>query len=228
MRGTFPSLASFLQSTLLPEDFYLNEDVVWLARQFIGKILVSRVGGIAGGIIVETEAYRGIHDRACHAWGGRRTKRTEVMYRRGGTAYVYFTYGLHHLFNIVTNKEEIPEAILVRGIIPILGIDLIRQRRQKETPVPFLCDGPACVTQALAITVEHTGSSLINGPITIHEAGIIIPDEWVENTPRIGVDYAGEDALLPYRFVVKKKYWEEIFEGAIARFSFAEVPSSKA
>lgn len=197
---------------ILPVYFYTRENVVEIAKELIGKILISTINGkLTGGIICETEAYAGTSDKACHAYNFRRTPKNEVMYWKGGCAYVYFTYGLHYLFNVVTNLENIPEAVLIRGIIPITGFDTILKRRKKTYLYEEICIGPACVTEALAITKKHNGSSLLKGPIFILNNDIIhIPPSIIENTPRIGVEYAQEDSLLPYRFVIKKKFIKEI------------------
>ena len=117
----------------LSADFYQRDDVLLISHELLGKVLCTNFHGkLTSGIIVETEAYAGITDKASHAYGGRRTKRTKTMYASGGTAYVYLCYGIHHLFNIVTNKENIPHAVLIRAIQPRVGIDIILQRRKKR------------------------------------------------------------------------------------------------
>src|SRR6059058_4701196 len=116
----------------LPREFYTRADVLEVARDLLGKKLVvtARNGARVAGLIVETEAYRGPEDRASHAWNGRRTNRTETMYGIGGTAYVYFVYGMYNQFNVVTNVEDVPHAILVRAVEPSEGLDLMRRRRR--------------------------------------------------------------------------------------------------
>ncbi|SVE63860.1 uncharacterized protein METZ01_LOCUS516714, partial [marine metagenome] len=124
-------------------DFYQRENILAISHDLLGKVLCTNFNGsLTAGIIVETEAYAGVADRASHAYGGRRTNRTEVMYSPPGTAYVYLCYGMHHLFNVVTNVEGIPHAVLIRGIEPIEGIDIILQRRKMSKLLPKLTAGP--------------------------------------------------------------------------------------
>jgi len=184
----------------LDKAIYLNEDVVFLAREFLGKVLCTSIDGqFCAGVITETEAYAGIHDRASHAWGDRRTKRTEPMYRNGGIAYVYLIYGMYSLFNIVTAPAGTPHAVLVRAVRPMDGIDLMMQRR-KAVKLKGLADGPGKLTIALGIHYSDTGKDLCGSRIWIEDRGIKTDDKKVVRGPRINVDYAGEDALLPYRF----------------------------
>lgn len=186
---------------ILPPLFYLHEDVVQVAKDLLGKVIVTKIDGItASGIITETEAYAGITDKASHAYGGRRTNRTEIMYAQGGVAYVYLCYGIHHLFNVVTNMQDIPHAVLIRAVEPLKGIDTMLQRRKKEKILPQLTAGPGAMSMALGIQTSHTGLSLSKGIITLHDEGIKV--ENIIATTRIGVDYAKEDALLPYRFYI--------------------------
>lgn len=188
----------------LPKSFFLREDVVQLSRELLGKRLCTNINGqYTSGIITETEAYAGVTDKASHAFGGRMTERTKTMFETGGTAYVYLCYGIHHLFNIVTNKKGIPHAILIRGIKAEEGIEIMLERRKKKKIDKTLSAGPGTVSQALGIQVRHSGISLHDETIWIEESGIKIPDHAVYIGPRIGVDYAGEDAKLPYRFLVK-------------------------
>lgn len=184
--------------------FYLQENVVQLAQELIGKRLCTFIDGkYTSGIITESEAYAGETDRASHAFGGRFTERTKTMYEKGGTAYVYLCYGIHHLFNIVTNKKGIPHAILIRGIQPEEGIDLMLKRRNKSKADKTLAAGPGTVSQALGIHVRHSGISLLDKTIWLEETGLEISSASISAGPRIGVDYAGEDARLPYRFLLK-------------------------
>ena len=188
----------------LKKDFYIRENVVQIANDLLGKILVTKVDGkITSGIIVETEAYNGIYDKACHAYGGRKTDRTKVMYEEGGVSYVYFCYGMHYLFNVVTNKKEVPDAVLIRGIIPLKNKKWIFQRISERSLKNGVLNGPGKVTKALGINKSFNGVSLLGNQIWIEDDGIFIPQNDVLVGPRIGVDYAGEDALLPYRFLVK-------------------------
>lgn len=186
----------------LKEAYYQNPDVLFLARDLIGKTLCTRINGVlTGGIITETEAYAGVTDKASHAYGNRRTKRTETMYSAGGVSYVYLCYGIHRLFNIVTNAADIPHAILVRAIYPGIGIEEILRRRGVK-PSPTLCIGPGKVSQALGIDLMHNNLSLNGKVIWIQDDHVNINPKDIQVGPRIGVDYAAEDAKLPYRFWV--------------------------
>jgi len=187
----------------LEAGFYNRSDVVQIARELIGKIIVTRFNGmLTTGRIVETEAYAGVIDKASHAYGGRRTKRTEVMFGAGGNAYVYLCYGIHHLFNVVTNRENIPHAILVRAVEPLEGVDIMLQRTGKKRIDYTLTKGPGNVSKALGILTDHTGHSLLSDELFITYDGYTPPDNLIAASPRIGVDYAGEDAQLPYRFTL--------------------------
>jgi DNA-3-methyladenine glycosylase len=182
----------------LPQSFYTGADVIQIAKALLGKVLVTNIDGVyTSGVITETEAYAGITDKASHAYGGRRTKRTEIMYMTGGVAYVYLCYGIHHLFNIVTNVKDIPHAVLIRAIEPMDGIDDMLVRRGKDKLTPGLTAGPGAMSVALGIHTYHSGISLQGDQIWVEDRGIAI-GEIVEAT-RVGVAYAKEDALLPYR-----------------------------
>ncbi len=192
-------------SNKIPESFYLQHDVIEIARSLIGMKLYTKINGeITGGIIAETEAYAGIGDKASHAYGGRKTKRTEVMFRQGGIAYVYFSYGMHHLFNVVTAEADIPHAVLIRGIIPETGIKWILKRRKNLRVSSDLVNGPAKLCQALGITLKQNTISLQSDIIWI-EAGISVPPTQIICTHRVGIAYAEDDANLPYRFILKDK-----------------------
>ncbi len=190
--------------TKLSKDFYLQDDVVSLSKQLLGKYLFTKEGKlITAGIITETEAYAGEIDRASHAYGGRRTQRTETMYSEGGISYVYLCYGMYSLFNVVTNKKDIPHAVLVRAIQPAEGINVILERRNAEKLKKGLTTGPGKVAMALGIDFKnHNGHNLSGNKIWIEDRGIKVPEKIINKGPRIGVDYAGEDAKLPYRFWV--------------------------
>ncbi|MFZ5552082.1 MAG: DNA-3-methyladenine glycosylase, partial [Bacteroidota bacterium] len=184
----------------LDRSFYEREDVVTISRELLGKVLFSRSGKtITAGIITETEAYAGITDKASHAWNNRRTERTKIMYETGGISYVYLCYGIHHLFNVVTNKKDIPHAILIRALSPLEGIKTMQTRRGKNVPKEKLCSGPGSLSVAMNISVKDTGKNLLGDRIWIEDTGIKINHKEISITPRIGVDYAGEDAKLPYR-----------------------------
>lgn len=187
----------------LPLEFYVREDVVQISRELLGKVLCTSLGGrVTKAIVTETEAYAGAGDKASHAYGGRRTKRTEPMYARGGTAYVYLCYGIHHLFNVVTNRAGTPHAILIRAGFPEAGVELMRKRRGKRGNGGELLAGPGALSRALGITTKLTGTSLLGDAIWIEDHDYRVADEQIEIGPRVGVDYAGEDAALPYRFRV--------------------------
>lgn len=188
----------------LNKEFYRREDVLLVAKDLLGKILVTRWEGvITSGRIVEVEAYNGIIDKASHAWNGRRTGRNEIMYANGGVCYVYLCYGIHHLFNVVTNRSEIPHAILIRALEPVKGIDTMLQRTVKKKADHSLTRGPGNLSKALGIHTVQNGLSLNSKKIFIADDGFIYPPSAIASSPRIGVDYAGEDALLPYRFFIK-------------------------
>ena len=177
--------------------------MVQVARELLGKILVTRFDGIfTAARITETEAYNGVIDRASHAYGGRRTGRTGVMYRQGGTAYVYLCYGIHHLFNVVTNAVEIPHAVLVRGAEPVTGIAAMLERTGRVTAAPPLATGPGNLSLALGFQTVHSGTDLLGNRVYLLDDGHDLFPENIIAAPRIGVDYAGEDALLPYRFYI--------------------------
>jgi DNA-3-methyladenine glycosylase len=184
--------------------FYNRKDVTRIAKDLLGKILVTRFNGIVtSGRIVETEAYAGAGDKASHAYGNRRTARTEVMFGNPGTAYVYLCYGIHHLFNIVTNRKEIPHAILIRAVEPLDGVDSMLLRTGKVQLDNTLTKGPGNVSRALGIFTHHTGKSLLSDEIYISDDGFRLKEAQILTTTRIGVDYAAEDSLLPYRFIVR-------------------------
>ncbi len=188
----------------LPVSFYRQPEVTEIAQQLLGKYFFSRIDGrLTGGMIAETEAYAGVIDRASHAYGNRRTRRTETMYLAGGVSYVYFTYGMHYLFNVVTNKKEIPHAVLIRGIIPLEGVALQKARRKKQESIKRLTNGPAKVCQALGITLQHNALSLSGNLLWMADDHFVPSPEEIISTTRVGVGYAGEDALLPYRFILK-------------------------
>ena len=185
--------------------FYQRTDVVEIAKELLGKILITKWNAIeTSGRIVEVEAYNGIIDKASHAAGGRRTDRNEIMYGDGGFAYVYLCYGIHHLFNVVTNKKETPHAILIRALDPMKGIDMMLERTGKEKLDTTLTRGPGNVSKALGISFkQHSGHSLLSKDLFIAEDDYVLNKKNVAASPRIGVDYAGEDASLPYRFYIK-------------------------
>jgi len=198
-----------MKSPTLPRSFYTRPDVVTIARELIGKTLCTRLDGepVSAGIIVETEAYSGRNDRACHANNGRRTKRTEIMYHEGGVAYVYLCYGIHHLFNVVTNVDGHADAVLIRALKPVDGIKTMLQRRDRDNPTPELTAGPGRLTEALGITTVHYGELLTGDTIWIENRDHGIDKTMIESGPRIGVEYAGRHAERPWRFYLKNNEW---------------------
>jgi DNA-3-methyladenine glycosylase len=186
-------------------DFYQRSNVIQIAKELLGKILVTKWNGIkTSGRIVEVEAYNGVIDKASHAAGGRRTNRNEIMYGDGGFSYVYLCYGIHHLFNVVTNKKETPHAILIRALDPLEGIDVMLGRTGKERLDNTLTKGPGNVSKALGISFkQHNGLSLLSKDLFIADDDFVLKKKDIGASPRIGVDYAGEDARLPYRFYIK-------------------------
>ena len=188
----------------LPIEFYTRKNVMTIAKDLLGKLLVTRFDGIVtAGRIVETEAYNGAVDKASHAFGNRRTRRTEIMFANGGRAYVYLCYGIHHLFNVVTNASEIPHAVLIRAIEPLVGMETMLFRTKKNKLDHSITKGPGNVSRALGITTNHTGMSLLKDELFIADDGFAVKRNMILTTPRIGVIYAEEDALLPYRFIIK-------------------------
>jgi len=187
----------------LPRSFYL-QPTLRVARALLGKILVHEAPeGPAAGRIVEVEAYRGPLDRAAHSAGGHRSPRNETMWGAPGHAYVYFVYGMHHCMNVVTRPPGTPEAVLIRALEPLTGLDLMRVRRQlPDAPAWRLCRGPGALCRALGVTRAHDGSDLVRGPLRVVDAEPV-PSRLVHRATRIGVAYAGPDALRPWRFLVR-------------------------
>jgi len=198
-----------MAGTKLTRSFYVRPDVVRIARELTGKVLCTRLDGgpLTSGLIVETEAYSGRNDRACHANNGRKTDRTEVMYREGGVAYVYLCYGIHHLFNVVTNREGLADAVLIRAVQPIDGIDTILERRSASGLKPPVAAGPGRLTQALGITTDRYGTDLTGDRIWIEDRGHSVGEDDIEESPRIGVEYAGEHAERNWRFTIRNHPW---------------------
>lgn len=191
-----------MKHSKLPLCYYQNKDTLALSQDLLGKYLLTnlRGEGITGGIIVETEAYMGPEDKASHAHKNRRTKRTEVMFHAGGVCYVYLCYGLHHLFNIVTHQADVPHAILIRAIEPVVGIEVMLKRSHRTKPTPGWTSGPALLTKALGITVQHSGISLDGDKIWLEDRGLVITSDLILATPRVGIAYAQEYAQHPWRF----------------------------
>lgn len=187
----------------LPPSFYLRDDVVKIARELLGKVLVTKWNNeYTSGRIVETEAYAGALDKASHAFKGK-TARTSVMFGEGGTAYVYLCYGIHEMFNIVTNKSDVPHAILIRAVEPMEGIDIMLRRTGKKKLDETLTRGPGNVGKAFGFHRSQCGVSLQSDELYVADDGYRPDKKQIMSSPRIGVDYAGEDALLDYRLYIK-------------------------
>lgn len=188
----------------IPLSYYLNQDVIFLAKDLLGKVLFTNIDDeITSGIIVETEAYFGIQDKASHAYGGRRTNRTETLYNSGGVSYVYLCYGIHHLFNIVTSVENEPHGILIRAIEPLSGKETMELRRNMPATKAAISSGPGSVSKALGINGDFNKKDLSGEEIWIEDHNIRYKAEEIAEVPRVGVAYAQKDALLPWRFLVK-------------------------
>lgn len=187
----------------LPLSFYLRDDVVQIAKDLLGKVLVTDWGeGKTAARIVETEAYQGTEDRASHASKGR-TERTDVMFGEGGKAYVYLCYGVHQMFNIVTNRQDTPDAVLIRAVEPLEGADIMLKRTGKKKLDPTLTSGPGRVGKAMGFHTAQCGLSLTGDELYIGDDGFKVPEASIGSSPRVGVDYAGEHAAWHYRFFIK-------------------------
>ncbi|HMO63017.1 MAG TPA: DNA-3-methyladenine glycosylase [Ferruginibacter sp.] len=188
----------------LTVDFYNRPNVVQIAKELLGKIITTTFDGLlTSGRIVETEAYVAVTDKASHSFGGRRTPKNEHMYSGPGTSYVYICYGMHHLFNVVTNKKDVPDAVLVRAVEPIDGIGIMLQRSGKAKADYTLTKGPGNTGRALGITKQHSGIALTGKNIFIADDHYAMADSDIGTSKRIGVESAGKDASLPYRFYIK-------------------------
>jgi len=191
----------------LPREFYTRKNVLTVARDLLGKLLVvpDKSGRRVSGKIVEVEAYRGPEDRASHAYGGRRTKRTETMYKMGGVAYVYFVYGMYNQFNVVTNTEDIPHAILVRGVEPVEGIEVMRERRHSHKD-RNLTNGPGKLCLAMGIDRQLDLADLLGDKVWLEEFETVRASR-ISKGPRIGIDYAEDWVDIPWRFWIKGNEW---------------------
>lgn len=188
----------------LPYSFYQQEDVVSIANQLLGKQLFTLIDGkLTGGTIVETEAYNGIIDKASHAYNGRFTNRTSTMYKNGGISYVYLCYGIHYLFNVVTNIENNPHAVLIRGIEPTEGLSIMLKRRNMQSLMPRITAGPGALAKALGIDKSLNAKDLLGNEVWIEDNGIYYQKEQIIASPRVGVAYAEDHKLLPWRFYIK-------------------------
>lgn len=188
----------------LPYSFYQQENVTELAIQLLGKQLFTCIDGeITGGTIVETEAYNGVLDKASHAYNGRFTPRTAPMYEAGGISYVYLCYGIHYLFNVVTAVKNNPHAVLIRGMVPTTGLEIMLARRKMQNLAPRITAGPGALAQALGIDKRLNAKDLLGDEIWIEDNGIYFKPEEIVASPRVGVDYAEEHAQLPWRFYIR-------------------------
>jgi DNA-3-methyladenine glycosylase len=196
---------------VLPQTFYQSTDVVHLAKQLLGKIVISDIEGkITSGIIVETEAYRGPDDKGCHAYGGRYTERTKTMYATGGTVYVYICYGIHPMFNVVTGPEGDAHAILIRAIEPLTGAEIMQERRNMYSLKPELTNGPGKLAVALGISKGMDGSLMYenNQPLSIGKGNIMVEEKDIISGPRVGMSvHVGPCAHRPWRFYIKDNPW---------------------
>jgi DNA-3-methyladenine glycosylase len=191
----------------LTKDFYTRDNVVKIARDLLGKVLLTdQQGIITAGMIVETEAYSW-KERGCHAYGGRKTARNAIMFEPGGYAYVYLCYGMHQMFNVVTNQADVAEAVLIRALEPVRGVPAMELRRGNLRDPFHLTSGPGKLTKAMGIDRKLNGKSLLEHEVWLEDSGEKIPSGKIESSPRIGIDYAGEDAKLPWRFTVKGNRW---------------------
>ncbi len=190
----------------LPASFYTRADVLQISKDLLGKVLVTVIDGkVTSGMITETEAYMAPEDKASHAFNNKRTPRTEAFYNTGGIGYVYLCYGIHHLFNIVTNVEEIPHAILIRSVEPLEGIDYMLQRRKKQKVDKTLTTGPGALAQALGITKLHNKISLLSDTVWVEDRNIAVPA--IQATTRVGIDYAAEYKDKPWRYYIEGNKW---------------------
>jgi DNA-3-methyladenine glycosylase len=199
-------------SKKLPREFYIETDAIEAAKKLLGKELITEIHNErTSGIITETEAYMGEIDKACHSYGGKKTERTQVLYKKGGKAYVYLVYGMHYLLNATVGEEGVPECVLIRSIFPLEGIDVMKWRRfgnddELQNRLK-LANGPAKLTQAMGINKDLYGQSLRGRKIWIEE-GIEVKDDEIISSPRVGIEYAEEFKGKEWRFVVENKVVE--------------------
>jgi DNA-3-methyladenine glycosylase len=190
----------------LARSYYQSSEVTHLAKDLLGKYLTTCIDGyLCSGKIIETEAYRGPDDKACHAYNNRRTARTEVMFESGGLAYIYFCYGMHHMMNVVTGPKDHAHAILIRALEPCEGIEVMAGRRKMSVEDSRLTKGPGALSVALGLTKELSGAVLYSAssPVWIEDRKVIFSPDQICTGVRIGIDSAGEAALWPWRFFIK-------------------------
>lgn len=198
-----------MSEAILPQDYYLSSDVVYLAQDLLGKIIMSKVDGLlTSARIVETEAYMAPEDRGSHAYGDKRTKRTEPIFRAGGISYIYLCYGIHNLFNVVTGPKETAHVVLIRAVEPIEGIEVMRKRRDIKQSDLNLTNGPGKWTIAMGIDRNHNATPIYQKTSSIKILNQPrINAERVQVSERVGIAYAGECALRPWRFRIKHNSW---------------------
>lgn len=201
----------------LPKSFYLRTDVLQIAQDLLGKVIIANIEGkITAAKIVETEAYRQEDDKACHAYNGRRTARTETMFQEGGRSYVYLCYGIHHLFNVVTAPAETAHAVLIRGVEPLEGIETMLDRRKFSKLKPQLSAGPGTLSKALGITTTLNNVDLTtpDSPIWIEDRGFKISKKDIKKGKRIGVAYAEECADWEWRYWIDGSSYVSLKSGS--------------
>lgn len=201
----------------LPKSFYTRSDVVQIARELLGKYLVTNINDkITIGKIVETEAYCGATDKACHAHLNKKTKRTKIMFEEGGVAYVYLVYGMYKLFNVVTNEYGKADAVLIRAVEPVSGIETMLERRKMEKIrdkdgnlklKKNLTAGPGIMSIAMGIELSDYGKDLTKNRIWIEDRNETITESQVIASARVNIDYAEEHKDLPWRFRIKNNKW---------------------
>lgn len=189
----------------IPTKLFDHPDVAMIAQSLLGKVVETRINGmVTSGRIVEVEAYCSTGDKASHSYGGKRTLRNEPMYGRPGTVYVYICYGIHRMLNFVTNQTGTADALLISAIEPMQGIEFMMQRSNKTALTSSLTKGPGNVAKALGIEKIHSGEIIHQQSIFLYEDDqSLISSDKIGVSARIGVEGAGEDALLPYRFYLK-------------------------
>jgi len=196
-----------MNNLILKKSFYTQSDTIGIAKALLGKVLVTKFNGkTTSGIICETEAYCGKNDRGCHAYNGRYTERTKIMYLEGGVSYVYLCYGVHYLFNVVTHVEGEPHAVLIRAVEPLEGISTMLERRNIKNPTHELAAGPGLAAQCLGLTTKHNGISLNDDKIHIYDANPISPDNIIVS-PRVGMNFEGPYKLIPWRFRILNSHF---------------------
>lgn len=192
--------------------FFQRTKVTSVAADLLGKVLISDIGGHrTAGIIVETEAYSW-KERGCHAFQNRMTSRNAPMFNEGGILYVYLCYGIHSLMNIVTGKEGEAEAVLIRALQPVQGVEFMKKRMGVKND-KRITSGPGKLTKALGINLHHNQINILktDSLIRIHDSGLnIIPKKEIAAASRIGIQFAGEDANLPWRFYIRNNPWVSV------------------